>query len=305
MVYDELDGVERHEVAEHVKACAECAGTLAEERRLHALLAQAAVAEPPPDLLAACRQDLAAALDREAPAPAAAGPIPADRNRPARAGFWARVRLSPAFATALVAVGFVGGWVAFGSGIAAFRQVAGRAVLGTDAEAGVTNVNALVAEPGSDRVRLSYDTLRRASVEGSVDDPGIRGLLVTTVRDSLNAGLRLDAIDALRRHTGEREVRSALLRAVRQDENAGARLKAIEALKERAALDPEVRTTVAQALLRDRNPGVRIRAIDALAQAHDPGTLALFERLSREDPNDYVRLRSAALAERLTQEGSR
>ena len=99
----------------------------------------------------------------------------------------------------------------------------------------------------------------------------------------------------MRRHADDPEVRRALLGAVREDDNPGARLKALEALQGRAAGDPEVRSAIMQALLRDTNPGVRVRAIDALKDSRGPETLAVLRRLADGDPNDYVRLRSAAL----------
>jgi HEAT repeat protein len=38
-----------------------------------------------------------------------------------------------------------------------------------------------------------------------------------------------------------------------------------------------------------------VRAIDALKDSRGPETLAVLRRLATGDPNDYVRLRSAAL----------
>jgi HEAT repeat protein len=170
----------------------------------------------------------------------------------------------------------------------------------------ITNIDFRDSDPLSDRVSLTYDTLRRTSLSGTAGDPRIRRVLVDTVRDSGNAGLRLEALDVLRRHVDDREVRQALLRAVREDENAGARLKALEALKERAADDPEVRGAIVQALLKDTNPGVRVRAIDALKGTRGPETLAVLKRLADEDPSEYVRLRSAAwVSEMIPQEGVR
>jgi hypothetical protein len=167
----------------------------------------------------------------------------------------------------------------------------------TTQEAGATiaNVDFRDSDPRTERISLAYDTLRRTALEGTVGDPRIRQVLLETVRKNRNAGLRLEAIEALRRHADDPEVRRALLGAVREDDNPGARLMALEALQGRAAGDPEVRGAVVQALLRDTNPGVRVRAIDALKDARGPETVAVLRRLADGDPNDYVRLRSAAL----------
>jgi hypothetical protein len=291
LIYDELDAQERRDVGAHLRGCASCSEALAEERRVQALLALSQPDAPPESLLQRCRRDLAGALAREVPAQA--------RPDPERRRFWTELRLSPAYAAGLVAAGFLAGWMTLGSGLSTLRQLAGRAMLGGEAEAAVASVSALVMDPESGTVRVSYDTLQRRSIEGPVVDPDIRHLLIGTLEGSLNAGLRLDALDALRGHAGEREVRAALLRVVREDRNVGARLKALEALHGSSGFDPEARRAVVNVLLLDDNPGVRVRAIDLLSAAKDPRDLPIFERLAREDANDYVRLRSSALADEL------
>lgn len=269
----------------HVAGCAQCEATLREERHLRDLLALRRPTEPSDHLLRRCRADLDDALRREA------GPSAGRVDAPAPL-FW-RFRLSPVMAAALVGAGFLAGWTMFGSGAAALRQIAGSAVLGTSAAA-QSNVNTLVADPAGDHVRLSYDTLTRRSLEGTSADPEIRRLLVDTLHDSSNAGLRLDAIEALRARAQEPEVREALVRASREDRNVGARLKALDILRGLRERDAEVDAALLDVLQHDDNDGVRVRAIDLLADERDAHALAVFERLARTDPNGYVRLRATA-----------
>jgi HEAT repeat protein len=136
-------------------------------------------------------------------------------------------------------------------------------------------------------------------MEGTAADPAIRAMLVTTLRDSLNSGLRLEAIDALAAHADQADVRQALLDALRRDENAGARLKALDALAARAPEDSQVRGAIVDAMQKDANPGVRVRAIDTLASRRDRRLLPVMERLSRDDPDAYVRMRSGAFVDAL------
>lgn len=288
LVHGELDGAARLDLEAHAGACAACAAALDEERRTVDLVARAGGEEPPADLLRRCREDLQRALRAEA------APGRGDGGS-ARAWPW-RLRLSPAWALALLVFGFVAGRALPG---ARFTAPGPGRETASDAGGTIANVDFGDRDPLSERVSLTYDTLRRTSLEGTAGDPRIRRVLVDTVRDNLNAGLRLEAIDVLRRHADDREVRRALLRAVREDDNPGARLKALEAIEGRVADDPEVRDVVMQALLRDSNPGVRVRAIDALQETRSPETLAVLRRLADEDPNDYVRLRSAALVGRM------
>jgi hypothetical protein len=286
-LYGEIPETERMALQAHAEGCDACRLVGAEERRLHGILAERMADEPSDDLLALCRRDLARALD--------AAPAPHRRLEDRLHRFWLGSRLSPAWAVVLVMAGFLAGVVALrglphGAGgpagpapVASVEPVAGGPL---------ANILSLESAPDRDHVRLSYDTTQRASLEGSAGDPAIRDLLVRTVSDSLNAGLRLEAIEALRHQTDQESVRRVLMEALRADDNAGARLRAIEALGDRVPGDPDVRRAVLEALQRDANPGVRVRAVDVLSRAHDPQILPVMERLSREDPDTYIRMRS-------------
>jgi hypothetical protein len=274
-LYDELDAAGAAALGEHLRGCPGCAVAAAEERRLMRILAAAADPAPPEDLLEECRARL-----REAIAPAAARP------------WWSRVRPSPALAAGLfLAFGFLLGRVVPGPvGGGGARPGAGAA----GQSAPVETVSDLLADKDAGRVSLRYDVRRQATLEGPPADPEIRRLLIETARDNANSGLRLEALEALQALSDHDDVRQALLDIARHDDNPGARLKAIGALAPRAGRDPEARGAILQALLGDDNPGVRVRAVDALQETRGPDVLPVFERLAREDPNDYVRLRSAS-----------
>ena len=271
--HGELDAGPAAELAGHLRGCPSCAAAAAGERRLLALMALDAAPAMDETFLEACRARLRAAL---APAPSAP--------------WWARLRPSPALAAGLfLAAGFLLGRLVPAPGAAPV----GVGPRDPGAET-VATVSDLRSDPESRRVSLQYEIQRQASLEGAPGDPEIRRLLVDTARGSLNSGLRLEALEALRDLSDHDDVRAALLDIVRHDENPGARLKAIEALEASAGRDAGVRDALLQTLLRDANPGVRVRAVDALEDAGGPEILPVFERLAREDPNDYVRLRSAA-----------
>jgi len=265
----ELQEAEREALEAHLRECFDCQASVADERRIQQLVESAPAAEPSETLLESCRRDLRTALR----------PSPGGRIAPLRP--W--MRLWPAWALTLLAAGFAAGRLY--PGVATTPKT----------EKTIANVDFRDSDPRTERISLTYDTLRRTALEGTAGDPRIRQVLLETVKQNRNAGLRLEAIEALRRHADDPEVRRVLLGAVRDDDNPGARLKALEALQGRAAGDPEVRGAITQALLRDTNPGVRVRAIDALKDSRGPETLAVLRRLADGDPNDYVRLRSAAL----------
>jgi len=306
-LYGETDARERFKMDTHLAGCGACRDAMASERRLHAMLQVDAAVEPTDDLLDGCRDALARALDAEAP-PAAA---------PLRLRFfeiWRQVRLSPAYGFAMLAAGFLAGAVTLRAAPAGFllrggeaQAVASGPRLAEDRPAAarrpenlpVKSVRSLESASAEGTVRVGYDTLQRGSMEGTAADPAIRAMLVTTLRDSLNSGLRLEAIDALRAHADQADVRQALIDALRRDENAGARLKALDALAARAPEDSQVRGAIVDAMQKDANPGVRVRAIDTLASRRDRRLLPVMERLSRDDPDAYVRMRSGAFVDAL------
>jgi HEAT repeat protein len=285
-LYGEIGEAERRAAQMHISVCLNCRLADADERRLHAMLGERGAAEPGEALLDQCRMDLSQALDRE----------PRPRVGLARrlGALFMEARLSPAYGLALAAAGFFAGVVALRLMPALGGQGAGPEPIAA-AVAPVPPVSSLLSlesAPGQDHVRLSYDTQQRGQIEGSAADPAIRALLVQTVRDSLNAGLRLQAIDALGRHTSDQGIRRALIVALRDDENPGARLRAMEVLHDMVGADAEVRHAVLLAVQEDANPGVRVRAIDLLSGADDESILPAMETLSREDPDTYIRMRS-------------
>lgn len=260
-LYAEVPETERRGGQEHIAACESCRLAEAGERRLHAMLAERGGLDSADGLLDRCRRDLSVALDAE----------PQPRVAPSRrlASFLMGSRLSPAYGLALAAAGFFIGVVALRLVPTLGAPGAGPAPIGAAVSPGaaVSSILSLESAPDRDHVRLSYDTSQRAQIEGSATDPAIRQLLVATVRDSLNAGLRLDAIEALGRHSEDDEVRRTLIDALLADDNAGARLLAIEALHGRMAADADVRQAMLDAVRTDINPGVRVRATDLLSAA--------------------------------------
>ena len=68
------------------------------------------------------------------------------------------------------------------------------------------------------------------------------------------------------------------------------------------ANEVDVRQALLDALQRDSNPGVRVAAMNALAGHTDEDVQAVLERLAAEDPNGYVRLKSARAVHRLVED---
>jgi hypothetical protein len=319
----ELEIVEQTRLAAHLAECQSCTVTLAREKELIALLSTLH-AEPDAAMLASFRSGLDDALDREeeggwlwrtfgmrkpfqwlAPQPALSAALLLIVGFSVGA-FAPRLlhRPSPNLATksapsvesanpAAIPAPETQGVAANSPSLAGIdihsAEVAGISVLPSD-------------DQGLPRVQLQLKAQQPVTVEGTLDDDRVKTALLTV----LNSGerfcpdIRLDAVECLRGHGNDPEVRTTLCRAIRKDRNAAVRLKAIEAL-DGAGSQPMVRQTLLDALVDDSNPGVRVEAVNALRNMAASGQMdsddhsvdVLRERMQK-DPNTYIRLQSAA-----------
>ena len=143
-------------------------------------------------------------------------------------------------------------------------------------------------------------------MRGTLDDTDVKRVLMHVLENNerFGPGVRLDSMEVLRTRTRDEDVRRVLCNAARRDGNASVRLKALEALRGFGE-DEQVRQALLDTLLNDRNPGVRVVAIGVLrAMAEnskvlpklrqDQRVVKVLEDLMRSDPNQFVRMQSAA-----------
>jgi putative zinc finger protein/HEAT repeat protein len=293
-LYGELAADERQTFDQHLAACPACRKRLGETERLHELLSARPEPEVTPGLLARCRMALEEALDKEA-APSwrnlferwFAGFIP-HRGMPSRA----------AVALTLLVLGFGLGWeirprvgTPPSSGTSGFSE-------GNLGDLRINNISQVPSGSENGQVRISVDADHHMTLEGSLDDPRIRQVLVNAVKDYDNPGIRHDSLDVLRSNPEQPSVRTALLYAMQNDPNAGLRLEALEASQE-LEWTPEVRQAFLNTLEKDKNPGVRVAAVDILTEHADSSMMPALERLAASDPNRYVRMKSLSALRKL------
>jgi len=315
----------------HLAACAPCAAQLAEERGLHESLMEALQASEQMDtggiLLSQCRSELAEALDD-----LSAPPLQERWHPFGWVRHWMALR--PVLSGALLVLfGAALGtqlmpWISARldtnpNGQTVNVSPSARFTEDQLSKMAVAGINlAPTSEGAPGTLQVHVRTEEPLVLTGSVDDPDLRRVLTYVVEngDRTDAGVRLDCLDALRARNADLDVRRALLFAARKDQNPAVRMKALESLRD-AAADKAVRETLIDALEHDANPGVRVEAVNLLVRSLETGALdssesikpALapegFDRpldpsmehvvrtlqdLQRNDPNRYVRLRSAA-----------
>jgi hypothetical protein len=316
-VCDELDAETRGLLDAHTATCSSCAEVVASESRLQRAVVSM---EQPADsldrsglLLAQCRSELAESLDdkqalaKRSPWKSIFSPV----------AWWGGLRHTliyhPAMSmTVLVIAGFVAGVA--GQRLRPSIAVAPRAAMTVSASPKITDQQlqsagsahvAWVTPSGSRTPTVQVQLMSQTpmNIVGAPEDADVERALTFVLENGqqFDPDARLGSLDVLRTRSADPEVRRSLCAAARLDPNPGVRMKAIDALQGFEG-DPAVRQTMLEALQSDDNSGVRIEAIHLLVNslqssngsAPDPQTLSVLRDRLRNDPNNYVRLQSAA-----------
>jgi anti-sigma factor RsiW len=299
--YEELADEQIQELERHLSGCPEC-GKEREQLLALKVLAEAHPAvEPDANLMARSRLRLEEVLDALPP-----------RRWYERLGQHLRnnvasLQSAPVAAGLLLAVGVCAGLLggnelAVSSARHATVQTT-RAKAQPDTKAGVAarpeiaNVSSIVREPNSHMVEVRYNEMVPQRIEGSLDDPAIRQLLMLASENSTSTGVRDDSVGLMAAeckagHGCQKAagIRDALMVALRYDKNASVREKALEGLEPYVAEDVRVRDAVLEALLNDGDPRIRTAAINILTPVEaDTSVRQVLYSVSNTDSNPQIR----------------
>jgi len=314
--YGELPDDQAHELDRHL---AECAGCRQEREQLLAMkvLADALpVAEPGPNLVARSRLRLDEALDA----------LPAmhwyervvQRLMNSVAGLQAAPLAACLLLVAGLGAGGLGGFE-FAQNRAAHAAAAAPALATAKAPApaqataaaqpeisSVANISGIVRKPGTEMVEVSYNQLVPRKIDGSLDDPEIRQLLMLATENSSSAGVRDDSVGLLAAecragHSCQGAgIRDALMVALRYDRSAAVREKALEGLEPYVSQDVRVRNAVLEALLNDSDPRIRTESINLLEPVEaDTSVRQVLYSVSTSDDNPQIRNTSRQVLSRV------
>ena len=260
--YGELPDEQIHELERHLTGCQECARDREELLAMKVLASALPVMEPPANLVARSRMRLEEALDALPPKRWY------ERLSQRMTNNFASLQAAPVAACLLLVVGAgaggVGGYEvaqnraaqAAGSGqVAAAQASAGQVAQPADAE--IANISSIVRHPNSQVVEVRYDQVIPQRMEGSLEDPKIRQLLMVVLRYDKNAGVREKAMEGLEPYVGEDvRVRDAVLESLLNDEDPGVRTKAVNILAPVEG-DTSVRQVLNSVANSDRSPYIR------------------------------------------------
>jgi len=299
--YGELPDELTPELERHLADCADCRKERDQLLALKLLADAYPLLEPEANLLARARLRLEDALDALPPRRWY------ERLSQRMSNGLASLLAAPLAAGLLLAAGIGAGsfgehaWARHGAAhqTAAIQTTAPAqpvSILPAGEAAEVASISSIARQPGTGRVEVRYNQLVPQRIEGSMNDPAIRQLLMLASQNSTSAGVRDDSVGLLAtecraghscRQAG---IRDALLVALRYDKNAGVREKALKGLEPYVAEDVLVRDAVLESLMNDSDPRIRTAAINILEPVEaDTSVRQVLHTVANSDRNPYIR----------------
>jgi hypothetical protein len=290
---DELAGV----LEQHLAGCEDCREELEAFRGFEERLATFPVLEPSPNLLAQSRMRLDDALDMIPPH----GFLTQLRTNFYR--WMGYVQSAPALATLLLGVGFLSGNFTHRYQVAHMPKPTTVLTVNHPAEGVIANVTGVVQTPNSELVQVNYNKIVPESMEGSLDSPEIRRLLMEGTNPAATPGVRMSSVALL---TDECKaghqcqstldgngIRHQLMVSLRYDSDMGVRMKALEGLQRYVGQDQHVRDAVLEAVMHDPDAQVREAAIGLLEPVQsDSSVRQVLRTVATQDTNPYIRTAS-------------
>jgi hypothetical protein len=293
VTYGELPDERMASLEQHLAECEECNRELKAMLAMHEALSYRPMLEPSPNLLAQSRMRLDEELDNIPPH----GFL--TRMRSSLYAWLGHVQSAPALITLLLGVGFLAGNFTYRYQVAHQPRLPSPVVLTNTTNGAIADISGIVQTPNSEIVQVTYNRVIPETVQGSLDDPAIRKLLLLGTKAAATNGVRTDSVALLANECRighhcvdgpDGDVRNGLLVSLRYDKNPTVRLAAIEGLQPYVAEDQRVRDAILDALANDPNERVRTRAISLLQPVgSDSSVRQVMRTVSTTDENPYIR----------------
>ena len=301
--YGELADDKVHELQRHLSECADCRKDQEQLQAMKVLADVLPVQEPGPNLVARSRLRLDEALDALPPMRWYERLMQRFLN--SMASLQAAPMAAGLLLVAGIGAGSLGGYE-FAQNRAAHAAANAPVIAGETPSpvsaaiapnvADVASVSSIIRKPGGDMVEVHYNQLVPQHIEGSLDSPAIRQLLMLAAENSSSAGVHDDSVGLLAAecragHSCQAAgIRDALMVALRYDKNARVREKALEGLQPYVAEDVRVRNAVLEALLNDSDPRIRTESISLLEPVEaDTSVRQVLYSVSTSDDNPQIR----------------
>ena len=308
--YGELPDEQIHELDRHLSSCAECREEREQLQAMRTLAAVCPVLEPPANLVARSRLRLEEALDALPPKRWY------ERLSEKLGNNFAGLQAAPVGAALLLVIGMGAGMLGgyeYSQGRVAHAAVAAQAAAPMQnplviAPSNVSSISSTVQQPNSGVVEVRFNQVVPQQIQGSLDDPAIRQLLMMASADAASEGVRDDSVGLLAAecragHSCQAAgIRDALMVALRYDRNEGVREKALKGLEPYVAQDMRVRDAVLEALLNDNDPRIRTEAINVLGPVEADTTVRqVLYSVANSDQSPQIRNVSRQVLSRVPQ----
>jgi len=319
--YGELPDEQHHELERHMTGCPDCEKDREQVLALKLLADAYPVVEPDANLVARSRLRLEEALDALPPVRWYERLV--QRLRKSMASLQAAPVAALFLLAAGTGAGYLGGYhlaqnravqaaqdanarTAAASGQSATAVTPAQAQLEQTAPAEIANISSIVRQPNSEMVEVRYNQLVPQRIQGSLDDPAIRQLLMLASENSASAGVRDDSVGLLAAECRAGHacksagICDALMVALRYDRSARVREKALEGLQSYVSEDMRVRDAVLEALLNDSDPRIRAAAINILGPVEaDTSVRQVLYTVSTSDQSPQIRTVSRQVLDRV------
>jgi HEAT repeats/Putative zinc-finger len=299
VTYGELPDEEMASLEQHLAECDPCNRELKAMLAMHEALAYRPVMDPSPNLLAQSRMRLDEELDSIPPH----GLL--TRLRVNLYGWLGHMQSAPALITLVLGTGFIAGNFTYRYQVAHQPKLPPTVVITNTTKGAIADITGIVQTPNSEIVQITYNRVVPETMQGSLDEPQIRQLLLLGTKAAANNGVRTDSVSLLANECRighncvdgpDGDVRNSLLVSLRYDKNPSVRLAALEGLQPYVAADQRVRDAVLDALAHDSSERVRTRAISLLQPVQsDSSVRQVMRTVSTTDANPYIRTVSTQL----------
>ena len=191
VTYGELPDEDVASLERHLAECEACNAELKAMLAMHEALASRPQFEPSPNLVAQSRMR----LDEERDTIPAHGWL--TRLRSNLYAWLGHIQSAPALVTLLLGVGFLGGNYTYRYQVAHQARPPAAVVLSNSTNGLISNISGIVQTPNSEIVQVTYNRVVPETIQGSLDDPQIRQLLLIGTKAAATNGVRTDSVALL------------------------------------------------------------------------------------------------------------
>ncbi len=170
----------------------------------------------------------------------------------------------------------------------------------------ISNIQLNDSNLKSGEVALTFDEVKPVKVTGKPTDPFIKKLLIASLLNESNPGVRLRSVNTIAQEVNKEnfkpdsKIKEALITAMKTDGNPAVRKEALNALI-KYPFDNEIRDALLSVLSSDRNSGMRVASINALADLKQRGEVLdeqirnVLNKKAENDNNNFIRIRAASI----------